>query len=42
MEAALGSSKDYSLKQYLVLTEKLQGKAKVGFPFPCYNISHFS
>lgn len=29
MEAALGSSKDYSLKQYLLLAEKLQTKAKV-------------
>ncbi|XP_029125825.1 uncharacterized protein LOC109791858 isoform X2 [Cajanus cajan] len=29
MEAALGNSKDYSLKQYLKFTEKLQMKAKV-------------
>lgn len=29
MEAALGSSKDYTLKQYLVFANKLQEKAKV-------------
>lgn len=28
MEAALGSSKDYSLKQYLLFVDKLQAKAK--------------
>uniref|UniRef100_A0A2P2J597 Uncharacterized protein LOC103320504 n=2 Tax=Rhizophora mucronata TaxID=61149 RepID=A0A2P2J597_RHIMU len=28
MEAALGSSKDYSLKQYLIFADKLQNKAK--------------
>ncbi|XP_059459530.1 uncharacterized protein LOC132189061 isoform X1 [Corylus avellana] len=28
MEAALGNSKDYSLKQYLLLADKLQTKAK--------------
>lgn len=28
MEAALGSSKDYSLKQYLIFVDKLQKKAK--------------
>ncbi|XP_031372504.1 uncharacterized protein LOC116187722 isoform X2 [Punica granatum] len=28
MEAALGSSKDYSLKQYMLFVEKLQAKAK--------------
>jgi hypothetical protein len=30
MEAALGNSKDYSLKQYLLFADKLQTKAKVG------------
>ncbi|MBA0671497.1 hypothetical protein Gotri_014422 [Gossypium trilobum] len=30
MVAALGSSKDYSLKQYLLFVEKLQSKSKVG------------
>ncbi|KAL8096288.1 hypothetical protein AgCh_037304 [Apium graveolens] len=29
MEAALGNSKDYTLKQYLVFVEKLQEKSKV-------------
>jgi hypothetical protein len=29
MEAALGNSKDYSLKQYLLFADKLQTKAKV-------------
>ncbi|KAL2529450.1 DNA binding [Forsythia ovata] len=28
MEAAIGNSKDYSLKQYLVFAEKIQAKAK--------------
>lgn len=28
--AAIGHSKDYSLKQYLVFVEKMQTKAKVG------------
>lgn len=28
MVAALGSSKDYSLKQYLLFVEKLQSKSK--------------
>lgn len=31
MEAALGNSKDYSLKQYLKFADKLQSKAKVLF-----------
>jgi len=31
MEAALGNSKDYSLKQYLKFVDKLQMKAKVLF-----------
>ena len=31
MVAAIGSSKDYTLKQYLVFVDKLQAKAKVGF-----------
>ncbi|OMO70875.1 hypothetical protein COLO4_28451 [Corchorus olitorius] len=30
MEAALGNSKDYSLKQYLSFVDKLQSKSKVG------------
>lgn len=41
MEAALGSSKDYSLKQYLLLVEKLQTKAKASdifFPIFCDSI----
>lgn len=29
MVAALGNSKDYSLKQYLLFADKLQSKAKV-------------
>ena len=29
MEAALGNSKDYSLKQYIKFADKLQTKAKV-------------
>lgn len=29
MEGALGNSKDYSLKQYLLFVTKLQDKAKV-------------
>lgn len=29
MGAALGHSKDYSLKQYLLFADKLQAKAKV-------------
>lgn len=29
MEAALGNSKDYTLKQYLIFVNKLQKKAKV-------------
>ncbi|MCI11731.1 hypothetical protein A2U01_0032833, partial [Trifolium medium] len=28
MQAALGNSKDYTLKQYLTFTNKLQEKAK--------------
>lgn len=31
MVAAIGSSKDYTLKQYLIFAEKLQTKAKVRF-----------
>lgn len=30
MVAALGNSKDYTLKQYLVFVNKLQDKSKVG------------
>lgn len=30
MEAALGSSKDYSLKQYLLFVDRIQCKSKVG------------
>jgi len=30
MNAVLGNSKDYSLKQYLELAKKLQEKAEVG------------
>nr|GMD99491.1 Ena/VASP-like protein [Ipomoea batatas] len=30
MQAALGNSKDYTLKQYLVFVDKLQAKAEVG------------
>lgn len=33
MVAALGHSKDYSLKQYLLFAEKLQAKAKVSLAF---------
>jgi hypothetical protein len=29
MQAALGNSKDYTLKQYLIFANKLQEKAKV-------------
>lgn len=29
MVAAIGNSKDYTLKQYLVLVDKLQAKSKV-------------
>ncbi|PKI72478.1 hypothetical protein CRG98_007145 [Punica granatum] len=35
MEAALGSSKDYSLKQYMLFVEKLQAKAKSSVEFCC-------
>jgi hypothetical protein len=31
MEVALGNSKDYSLKQYLLFATKLQDKAKVNY-----------
>jgi hypothetical protein len=31
MQAALGNSKDYTLKQYLIFANKLQEKAKVLF-----------
>lgn len=37
MVAALGNSKDYSLKQYLLFVEKLQSKSKVG-EIPFYSI----
>ena len=33
MVAALGNSKDYTLKQYLVFADKLQNKARVCFIF---------
>ncbi|XP_031372510.1 uncharacterized protein LOC116187722 isoform X3 [Punica granatum] len=37
MEAALGSSKDYSLKQYMLFVEKLQAKAKASDIFFAVN-----
>lgn len=33
MEAVLGNSKDYTLKQYLLFVDKLQTKSKVSFIF---------
>lgn len=36
MEAAIGNSKDYTLKSYVIFVKKLQAKAEVGFHFsPC-------
>lgn len=33
MEAVLGNSKEYTLKQYLLFVDKLQTKSKVSFVF---------
>lgn len=38
MGAALGHSKDYSLRQYLLFADKLQAKAKVSDIFFFLNI----
>lgn len=40
MEVAIGNTKDYTLKSYLIFVEKLQAKAAVGlnlFYFLCSN-----
>lgn len=42
MGAALGHSKDYSLKQYLLFADKLQAKAKVSDIFFLNVCVHFS
>lgn len=36
MEAALGNSKDYTAKQYLLFANKLQAKAKVSWNLGAY------
>lgn len=33
MEAAIGNSKDYTLKSYVIFVKKLQAKAEVGLHF---------
>lgn len=40
MVAALGNSKDYTLKQYLVFVDKLQAKAKVRFSLSVMILFH--
>ena len=42
MVAALGNSKDYSLKQYLLFANKLQTKAKVSECFCLLSVNYIS